>query len=76
MQGSTIPANSKVVVHWSNEFKRRTNAGMAYVSLGRSTRLKDIYIKGKVDPQGIHASPEALEETERLQSIFDQNIGR
>ena len=61
-------------MHWSKEFKRKTNAGMAYVSLGRSTRLKDIYIKGKVDPIGIHASPEALEETERLQSIFDERV--
>lgn len=47
---------------------------MAYVALGRSTCLKDIYIKGKVDPSGIHASPEALEETERLQSIFDERV--
>ena len=35
---------------------------MAYVALGRSEELKDIYIKGKVDPEGIHASPEALAE--------------
>ena len=47
---------------------------MAYVSLGRSTRLRDIYIKGKVDVQGIHASQEALEETERLQSKFDERM--
>lgn len=45
---------------------------MAYVSLGRSEQLKDIFIKGKVDPTGIHASPEALEETLRLKSIFDE----
>ena len=36
--------------------------------------MKDIYIKGKVDPLGIHANPDALEETKRLQSIFDQRI--
>ena len=47
---------------------------MAYVSLGRSTRLRDIYIKGKVDLEGIHASQEALEETERLQSKFDERM--
>ena len=47
---------------------------MAYVALGRCEELKDIYIKGKVDPEGIHASPEALEETERLQSIFDLRV--
>ena len=47
---------------------------MAYVALGRSEELKDIYIKGKVDPAGIHASPEALEETIRLQALFDQRV--
>ena len=36
--------------------------------------MKDIYIKGKVDPLGIHANPDALEETKRLQNIFDQRI--
>ena len=29
---------------------------------------------GKVDPEGIHASPEALEETKRLDKIFDDNV--
>ena len=71
-----MPANSKVVVHWSEAFKSKKNAGMAYVSLGRSEELKDIYIKGKVDPSGIHASPEALEETKRLQAIFDKRIDK
>ena len=47
---------------------------MAYVALGRSEELKDIYIKGKVDPKGIHASPEALAETIRLQYIFDKRL--
>ena len=69
-----MPANSKVVIHWSREFQWKKNAGMGYVSLGRSEQLKDIYIKGKVDPLGIHANPDALEETRRLQNIFDQRI--
>ena len=47
---------------------------MAYVALGRSEELKDIYIKGKVDPADIHASPEALGETIRLQSLFDERV--
>ena len=47
---------------------------MAYVSLGRSEQLKDIYIKGKIDPAGIHASPIALEATKRLQNIFDERL--
>ena len=74
IQGSTIPSNSKVVIHWSGKFKSRKNAGMAYVALGRSEELKDIYIKGTVDPKGIHASPEALEETKRIENIFDQRV--
>ena len=45
---------------------------MGYVSLGRNTDMKNVFIKGKVDPAGIHASPLALEETNRLQTIFDQ----
>ena len=44
--------------------------------LGRSRQLEDIYIKGKLDKEGIHASPEALEETKRLQAIFDENISK
>ena len=47
---------------------------MAYVCLGRCQKKDDIFIKGKVDPAGIHASPEALEETKRLDKIFDENI--
>lgn len=47
---------------------------MAYVTLGRTELLKDIFIRGKVDPEGIHASPKALEETKRLQNLFDQNF--
>ena len=27
-----------------------------------------------MDPEGIHASPEALEETKRLDKIFDDNV--
>ena len=73
-QGSTVPENSKVVIHWSNDFKRKNNAGMAYVALGRTEQLKDIFIRGQVDPEGIHASAVALEETDRLQRIFDERI--
>ena len=74
IQGSTIPSNSKVVIHWSGKFKSRKNAGMAYVALGRSEELKDIYIKGEVDPKGIHASPEALEETKRIEFLIISNV--
>ena len=51
-------------------------AGLAYVTLGRSEELKDIYIKGTLLREGIHASPDALEETNRLQSIFDEKVNK
>ena len=76
MQGSTVPADSKVVIHWHPKFAHPNCAGVAYVCLGRSEELKDIYIKGKLDREGIHASTDALEETNRLQTIFDQNVER
>ena len=47
---------------------------MAYVCLGRSEKLKDIYISGQLDIDGIHCSPDALAETKRLQHIFDENL--
>ena len=43
MQGQTIKAGSKVVIHWH---KNMTN-GMAYVMLGRCEKLEDIFISGK-----------------------------
>ena len=69
-----MPAGSKVVVQWHEMFKNRTNAGLAYVALSRSEQLNDIYIKGTLERDGIHASTDALEETNRLQAIFDQNV--
>ena len=47
---------------------------MGYVALGRNTDMNNIFIKGKVVPAGIHASPLALQETNRLQTIFDQRV--
>ena len=42
--------------------------------LGRTQEFKDIFIKGTLEREGIHASPEALEETLRLQNIFDETV--
>ena len=74
MQGNTVPSNSKVVIHFSNHMKMRSNAGMGYVCLGRSERLEDIYIKGDLEKDCIHASHQALEESKRLQTIFEQGL--
>ena len=75
-QGKTVQSGSKVVVQRHNKFKSPNNAGIAYVALSRSEELKDVYIKGELDRAGIHASPEALEETNRLETIFEQNVAK
>lgn len=64
------------MIHWHSKFKSKSNAGIAYVTLGRSRELNDIFIKGDLEREGIHASPEALKETYRLQSIFDEKVER
>ena len=64
----------KTVIHWSKAFGHMKNAGMAFVCLGRCKRLQDIYIRGKVDASGIHASTEALRESRRLDNIFDEDV--
>ena len=71
-----MPSGSKVVVQWHRMFKNKTNAGLAYVALSRSEQLSDIYIKGTLEREGIHASPDALKESDRLQGIFNQNVAK
>ena len=56
---------SKLVIHWNNRF----TSGMAYVMLGRSQCLEDIYIQGNFDTTRIHCSQEALEESRRLEEV-------
>lgn len=69
----TCKRGSKLVVHWSKEFKE----GMAYVMLGRTQDLNDIYIfedekEGKFDPKNILVNESALEETKRIRSKFGE----
>ena len=66
MQGRTVREGSNLVIHWQTSLQ----CGMAYVMLGRSEKLEDIYIVGEFDPKGIKVSKEALEETERLEQMF------
>ena len=42
--------------------------------LGRTKTFQDSFIRGLLDKDGIHASPEALQETKGLQGIYDQKI--
>ena len=42
MQGQTVKSGSKVVIHWSS----RCPPGLAYVMLGRSENIEDIFITG------------------------------
>ena len=44
--------------------------GMAYVMLGRSSRLQDLFIAGELDVNEIKCDPNALEESNRLEEIF------
>merc|ERR1712051_1053744 len=69
MQGQTVKAESKLVIHWTTGMKN----GMAYVMLGRCSRLQDIYICGKLDLTQIRCDKDALEESQRLEKIFDEN---
>ena len=36
--------------------------------------MNDVFIKGDFDPKGIHCSPGALKETERLEKVFDEKV--
>ena len=67
MQGQTVKAESKVVIHWSKVLQK----GMAYVMFGRPSRRQDMYIAGKLDTSQIKCDQDALEESQRLQTIFD-----
>lgn len=69
MQGQTVKAGTKVVLHWS----KRMQNGMAYVMLGRSVRREDIYIAEELDFSQIRCDQEALEESKRLLKIFHEN---
>ena len=46
---------------------------MVFVMLSRSERKEDIYISGKIDVSKIVCDPEALEESKRLEEIFNQS---
>ena len=62
------------MIHWDKTFQ----PGMAYVCLGRTQRLEDIYIvesKDKFDPSSIHAHPDALIESERIHTEFEKLKG-
>ena len=64
-----MKAGSAVNVHWPSE----KVYGMPYVMLGRSERLEDIYISGKLDVNLIQCDPKALEESKRLEEVFNQS---
>ena len=65
MQGQTITAGSKLIVHWRSSFRD----GMAYVMLGRCERLEDVYIVGSFNPKYIHCSKDALIESQKIEEI-------
>ena len=56
----------------------KTEHGLAYVMLGRTEKLDDIYIAGELDFDGISCSKLALDESQRLANIFNKtkDLGR
>ena len=64
-----MKAGTEVNIHWPNVKK----PGMIYVMLGRSERLEDIYISGELDVSKIKCDPDALEESKRLEEIFNKS---
>ena len=68
MQGQTITKDSKLVIHWAH----KVIDGMAYVMLGRSECLKDLYIAGKFDPSKIQCNNLAKQECDLLQQREDE----
>ena len=71
IQGQTVKAGSKVVIHWNKNMGREK--GMSYVMLGRTQVLEDIHIVGSVDFKSIQCSENALSESKRLFKIFEDN---
>ena len=64
-----MKSGTAVNIHWPNVKK----PGMIYVMLGRSERLEDIYISGELDVSKISCDQEALEESKRLEEIFNRS---
>ena len=71
MQGQTVKAGSKVILHWHKRMKHEH--GMAYVMLGRTEKLEDIYISGEIDFNGISCYHVALKESNRLLAKFKES---
>ena len=69
MQGQTVKAGNKVVIHWHKHMQREK--GMAYVMLGRTQKIEDIYISGTLNFEGISCSDAALKESRRLLEEFE-----
>ena len=64
-----MKSGTEVSIHWPKVKK----PGMIYVMLGRSQRLEDIYISGELDVSKISCDQEALEESKRLEEIFNRS---
>ena len=64
-----MKSGSEVNVHWPNVAKD----ALVFVMLSRSERVEDIYISGELDMSKIKCNPESLEESKRLEEIFNQS---
>ena len=70
LQGQTIRAGTKVIIHWSTELI----VGMAYVMLGRSESIRDIFITGEFSITQIKCDLDALAESNRLEELFNDTV--
>ena len=62
-----MAAGTQNIVHWNKDFK----PAMGYTMLGRAARRKDIHIAGGFDKEGIKCNPDALDESKRLEKVFN-----
>ena len=65
-EGQTVPAENQTIIHWKG-----LKEGMAYTMLGRSVRQEDIHIADGFDKDLIKCNEDALNESRRLEKIFD-----
>ena len=68
MQGQTVAKGSKLVIHWSNDLID----AMAYVMLGRSECLNDVFIAGKFNTSKITCNVLAKQESDLLKDRGDE----
>ena len=63
-----MAGGTQAILHGIN---KNMPKGLGYTMLGRSARREDIHIVGGFDKEGIKCDPDALEESKRLEKVFN-----